>query len=131
MRSLRQVDSIVHQQIAEDDHTQEDDTRGVAQDHDDRAPARPEIGRVEKGVGEMEIGRRHKGDADPLKLEPPGGSFLGLDGIEDNIAGIDDHDEREQSAKGTGDPAAEVVRNEVDQQGERRQDNRRCQYLVD
>ena len=75
----------------------------------------------------MEVGGRHKGDADPLELEPADGGFLGLDFIEHDVAGVDNEDKGQQRAKGPGHLAAKVVGEEVDEQRERRQNDRRRQ----
>ena len=65
----------------------------------------------------MKIGGRHKGDANPLKLEPEHSGFLGFDFIEDHIAGVDNKHKAQEGTESLRDPAPVVVRGDVDEQG--------------
>jgi hypothetical protein len=115
VRGLGTVNPVAHEQLAEEDECQESCTGRVGQKNGDPAPARAQVDRPQQGIGKMEIGCRHKRNANPLELEPANGCLLGPHLVQDNVASVDDKDKRKEGAERAGNPTLKVVGDDIDQ----------------
>ena len=128
---LGAVDPVVDQEVGEENHAQKGKADQIGKDHCNPAPARTQVGGAEQRVGEMKVGCRHQGDADPLEFEQELGAGFALDLVEHDVAGVDDEHHGQEGTECCGHRATVVVGEEVDEQGEGGQNDGGGQNLVD